>query len=70
MDKDLAMQAFFLQDPDRERLVRIERHAELLLERQRIGRIDTLMLLLNPLLIAGLGFILQTLYEGERMWPW
>jgi type IV secretory pathway TrbD component len=60
------MQAFFFQDPDRERLVRIERHVGLLLEQQRMGRVDTLMLLLNPLLIAGLGFILNTVYEGGR----
>ena len=66
MDKDDITQAFLLQDPDRERLVRIERHVELLLERQRIGRIDTFVLLVNPLLIGGLEFILRTLYEGGR----
>jgi type IV secretory pathway TrbD component len=66
VDKDDILQAFFFQDPDRERLVRIERHAKLLVERQRIGRIDSLILLLNPLLIAGLAFVMTTVYEAGK----
>jgi hypothetical protein len=66
MDRDLAMQAFFLQDPDSERLVTVERHLKLLLERQKIGRVDGLILLLNPLLVGALVFILNVIYEGGK----
>jgi hypothetical protein len=63
---DDLLQAFLFQDPDRERLVRIERHAKLLLEGRRIGHIDSLILLLNPLLIAGLAFVMTTVYEAGK----
>lgn len=66
VDKDDFSQAFFFQDPDRERLVRIERHAKLLLERQRIGHIDSLILLLSPLFIAALAFVMPTVYEAGK----